>query len=132
MVAVIPVDHPLCSKPSIALRDLRDEPFILFKPGYTLRLMVLDACMAAGFVPKIALEAEETDTIRAFVRAGFGVSVLPPAAMSGSLDGLCECRVTDGPVQRTVGLTWLASGSLSAAGQRFAQFAAARGRQDPR
>src|SRR5207244_9840390 len=37
MVALLPDDHRLASRDSIALKELADEQFVLFKPGYGLR-----------------------------------------------------------------------------------------------
>ncbi|WP_067929508.1 LysR family transcriptional regulator [Alicyclobacillus shizuokensis] len=103
------------------LAALAEEPFILFKPGYTLRELVQQACVEAGFIPRIAFEAEETDTIRAFVRAGLGVSVLPPLG-AGADAGVVERPVVDPPIRRTVGIVWWQEADLSAAARAFAEF----------
>jgi len=128
LCAVLPQAHRLAAKSSISMQDLADEQFILFKPGYTLRDIVWQACIAAGFTPAVSFEGEETDTIRGFVRAGFGVSVLPPSDAQTS--DLIEIPIVGGrqPVLRSVGLTWLAASTHSAMIQRFVAFALSRGR----
>ena len=70
-----------------------------------LRTIVLDACHKVGFVPKFGFEGDETDTIRGFVAAGLGVSLLPEMAIteSGQLQPV-KIRVTDPKVTRTIGL----------------------------
>jgi LysR family transcriptional activator of glutamate synthase operon len=138
LVAVLPAHHPLtrrmdsadgagAGETGIRLTDLAQEPFILFKEGYTLRELVWEACVAAGFAPRIAFEAEETDTIRAFVRAGLGVSILPPSA-PGVVDvntlgeGVVEMPLVQRPLRRAIGIAWWEEAALSAAAREFARF----------
>ncbi|WP_026962222.1 LysR substrate-binding domain-containing protein [Alicyclobacillus herbarius] len=114
------------------LAVLAEQPFILFKQGYTLRELVWQACVEAGFVPRVAFEAEETDTIRAFVRAGLGVSVLPPLG-AGVDAGVVERPIVSPPIRRTVGIVWWKQTELSAAARAFAEFTVAwMGEQDGR
>lgn len=81
LFAILPTTHPLAMEDSIKLSELKDDNFVLFSPGYSLRPIVWDACKEAGFTPKIGFEGEETDTIRGLVAAGMGVSLLPELAM---------------------------------------------------
>jgi LysR family transcriptional activator of glutamate synthase operon len=81
LFAILPTNHRLAMEDSIKLSELKDDNFVLFSQGYSLRPIVWDACREAGFTPKIAFEGEETDTIRGLVAAGMGVSVLPELAM---------------------------------------------------
>lgn len=82
LCAILPLDHPLAGEEYIDLNQLRDDTFVLFSSGYSLRPIVWEACRTAGFLPKIGFEGEETDTIRGFVAAGMGVSLLPEMALS--------------------------------------------------
>lgn len=77
LVAILPADHPLAGQPSIALKDLRNEPFISNKPyeGSVVREVFMAACVEAGFNPKIVQEAEDTYSILMMVAAGLGVAV---------------------------------------------------------
>lgn len=75
--ALIPTDHPLSQKRSIALSELRHEPFIMFPEGFILRQIVEDACKQAGFSPIISSEGEDLDAIKGLVSAGIGVTLLP-------------------------------------------------------
>lgn len=124
---VLPANHPYAGAPSLSLEQLKDESFILFQPGYTLRELVWSACQQAGFAPKIALEVEETDTVRAFVRAGLGVSVLP-VVQGDLIDGIRTIPISNFDLRRSVGMAWRAGSRLSGVTQRFADFA----RQDQR
>jgi DNA-binding transcriptional LysR family regulator len=79
LIAALPSDHPLASRKSLRLTDLRDERFLLIPPrwgtGYHTR--VLDACQNAGFVPRIAHEPKYLHTIVGMVAAGMGVALVP-------------------------------------------------------
>lgn len=105
LFAILPENHPLALENSIRLSDLKDENFVLFNAGYSLRLLVVDACKEAGFTPKIALESEETDTIRGLVAAGMGVSLLPEMALFQTSSMMpAVVKVTEPHVTRTIGL----------------------------
>lgn len=105
LYAIIPSNHILADYTSIRLEQLKHEPFVMFSEEYTLRTIVMEACMKAGFIPKIEFEGEETDTIRGLVAAGMGVSLLPSMAlMEGGQMQPTKIRVTDPQVTRTVGL----------------------------
>jgi len=105
LFAILPQNHPLAGESQIRLEQLKEDPFILFNEGYSLRKIVWDACMEAGFTPKIAFEGEETDTIRGLVAAGMGVSLLPHHALQ-EITPLqpVMVRVTEPKVIRTIGL----------------------------
>ncbi|MEW9698517.1 LysR family transcriptional regulator [Paenibacillus sp. SI8] len=105
LFAILPANHILAEYTSIRLEQLKQECFVMFSEEYTLRSIVMEACLKAGFVPKIEFEGEETDTIRGLVAAGMGVSLLPDMALleGGQLQP-AKIRVTDPQVTRTVGL----------------------------
>ncbi len=77
MVLILPRTHRLAGGARIRFAELADEPFVLYKEGSLAREMMLAGAAAAGFTPRSALEATGNDTVRAFVAAGFGVSLLP-------------------------------------------------------
>jgi LysR family transcriptional activator of glutamate synthase operon len=104
MMAILPPNHALAGSNSIRLAQLENEPFVLFRSGFTLRTIVMEACEQAGFKPKIAFEGEETDTIRGLVAAGLGVGLLPAIALTESaLINPASVRISDHRVTRTVG-----------------------------
>lgn len=105
LYAILPEDHILADYQSVRLEQLKDEPFVMFREGYTLRMIVMEACKKAGFTPKISFEGEETDTVRGLVAAGMGISLLPEMALLGTNQMQpAKVRVTDPHVTRTIGL----------------------------
>ncbi|WP_274363572.1 LysR family transcriptional regulator [Paenibacillus thermotolerans] len=102
---ILPHGHSLSGRDEIHLRELRDEPFVMFSEHYSLRAIVLNACREVGFTPKIGFEGEETDTIRGLVAAGLGVSLLPEMALSETSPMMpVSIPVSEPKVIRTVGL----------------------------
>lgn len=71
--------HRLAAAPHVQVRDLAEEPFVLFPselaPG--LHGQVLAVCREAGFSPRIVEESRELYTSVSLVEAGVGVSILP-------------------------------------------------------
>ena len=65
------------ANPQLALIELRDQPLVMFRPGYDIRDVTLEACRRAGFTPRFAVEGGEMDAVLAFVEAGLGFALVP-------------------------------------------------------
>ncbi|TCZ74272.1 LysR family transcriptional regulator [Paenibacillus albiflavus] len=105
LYAIVPPGHKLAHCKEIRLAELKDETFVMFTESYSLRTIVMDACLKAGFTPQIEFEADETDAIRGLVAAGMGVSLLPELALidSNTLQPV-KMKVVEPEVSRTIGL----------------------------
>jgi DNA-binding transcriptional LysR family regulator len=77
VVASVASGPPPTLNPQLALDELRDTPLVMFRPGYDLRDVTLEACRRAGFTPRYAVEGGEMDAVLAFVEAGLGVALVP-------------------------------------------------------
>lgn len=123
MFAILPLSHPLAQEESITLSQLKEDKFILFSKGYSLRPIVWQACLDAGFTPQIAFEGEETDTIRGLVAAGMGVSLLPEMAFfqSNPLQP-ARVRISEPKITRTIGLIHRSDDKLPLVAQAFRNF----------
>ncbi|UVI31945.1 LysR family transcriptional regulator [Paenibacillus spongiae] len=123
LYAILPPNHPLAGEESIELAQLKDETFVLFSEGYSLRPIVWDACKKAGFTPSIGFEGEETETIRGLVAAGMGVSLLPEMALypTGPLQP-AKVRVRSPHVTRTIGLIYRSNEKLPLVARVFQRF----------
>jgi DNA-binding transcriptional LysR family regulator len=69
--------HPLAQKPRIAPADLDKQPFILFETGSITRRLVHDFFAREHINPPIVMETENVEIIKAMVRIGLGVSIIP-------------------------------------------------------
>lgn len=74
---LLPQDHPLATRESIGLADLKALPFILFEEGFALTPIIVDACREAGFQPVIAARSGQINFIVELVAADLGVGFLP-------------------------------------------------------
>jgi DNA-binding transcriptional LysR family regulator len=74
---ITPEGHPLLGQRALRLKDLADQPLILFERGSTGRRHVIDAFHGEGLSPRIEMETTNTEIIVRMVEAGLGVSVVP-------------------------------------------------------
>lgn len=118
-VALVPAHHTLAGKKSIRLAQLREESFVLYKGK--ARDVALEACLSAGFEPRVACESGELETIRALVAAGLGVAVLPRLATESSLKSLAVLQLRDPKVERKLGWLTRKGSPRSAAARAFIQ-----------
>lgn len=90
LLAALPEDHPLASKPSLKVADLAAEPFITFPAtkGSTVRDATSLVTMQAGFMPRIVQEAPDSYTILSLVAAGVGVSITVSSVRHFEMPGL--------------------------------------------
>ncbi|SFB21469.1 DNA-binding transcriptional regulator, LysR family [Cohnella sp. OV330] len=77
MKVVLPAGHRLADRPSLALAELAEEPFVLFRADFTLHGRITAACAAAGFRPNIVAESSQWDFIGQMVGEGLGIALLP-------------------------------------------------------
>ena len=73
---VVPAGHPLASADAVDLAAAAGEPWIGADRGHDSAI-VLAACSAAGFAPRIAHGAEGWNGVVALVSHGFGVCLMP-------------------------------------------------------
>jgi DNA-binding transcriptional LysR family regulator len=77
VVASVADAPPPTPRPQVELAELEHTPLVMFRAGYDLRDVTLEACRRAGFTPTFAVEGGEMDAVLAFVEAGLGVAVVP-------------------------------------------------------
>jgi DNA-binding transcriptional LysR family regulator len=100
---VVPDDHRLARRRSIALADLADDSWIVTaSPHCNSRTLVTSACARAGFTPRISIEADEFATAVGFVGAGLGVALVPLLALGAIPGGVRVHRLRGGGPTRHV------------------------------
>ncbi|MGG3450299.1 LysR family transcriptional regulator [Domibacillus aminovorans] len=105
MRALIPTHHRLSKQESLNLRDLMDDQFVLFRTGYDMRALVIEACRQVNFEPAVAFESDDVYTIKGLVEAGLGVSLLPETLLIDHTPmGTVSIPISVPRVTRTVGV----------------------------
>jgi DNA-binding transcriptional LysR family regulator len=76
---ILPLNHPLAAKSKTDLATLAAEPFIALSYDCAPKLCdaITDICRKAGFVPKIAHETSQINSIVRLVESGMGYSIVP-------------------------------------------------------
>jgi DNA-binding transcriptional LysR family regulator len=77
LMVLVSAGHTLARQPQVDLPGLRNEPFLLFEPGFALNRLILDACRKRGFEPTVAARSSQVDFIVELVATGLGIAFLP-------------------------------------------------------
>ena len=82
MLLALPASHPLASKPRIALKDMAQQPFIMYSPqeGKYFHERIAGLFAASGVCPHYVQHIAQTHTILALVKAGIGLAIVPASA----------------------------------------------------
>ena len=98
--AILPAGHALAGRRRLSLGDLSEQPWVASTSTCGCRRITDSVCREAGFEPRVAFEADETQAAQALVAAGVGVSLLPHLALATLHPGVVARRLSDAPVRR--------------------------------
>ena len=90
MRIAVAADHPLATRTSVALEELRDEPFLITEVAGTCAdsNVVLHAFRDAGFEPNVRFASDDYQALQGMAASGIGVALIPTMA----LDELAQRR----------------------------------------
>jgi DNA-binding transcriptional LysR family regulator len=99
--------HPLAKKKTITPADLSRQHFIVFETGSITRKLVEEFFTRERIKPEIVMETENVEIIKAMVRHGLGISIVPwqAAAADVRTKQLFCSRIAGHPLKRQTG--WL-------------------------
>lgn len=99
--------HSLAKKRKIVPADLHRQPFILFEAGSVTRHLLDEFFVRERIEPDIVMETENVEIIKAMVRFGLGISIVPwqAAAAAVRASELFCSRITGHALSRQTG--WL-------------------------
>src|SRR3954469_11263519 len=99
--------HPLAKKKVITPADLSRQHFIVFETGSIPRKLVEEFFAQERIKPEIVMETENVEIIKAMVRHGLGISIIPwqAAAAEVRTKQLFCSRIAGHPLRRQTG--WL-------------------------
>ena len=99
--------HPLAKKRQVQSAELNKQPFILFETGSITRRLVEEFFTRERIEADIVMETENVEIIKAMVRNGLGISIIPwqAAADDVKTKQLYCSRIAGHSLQRETG--WL-------------------------
>jgi DNA-binding transcriptional LysR family regulator len=99
--------HPLAKKKSISAKDLDGQDFVLFETGSITRRLVEQFFAREGVEPDVIMETENVEIIKAMVRSGLGISIIPAQASASDVKAgqLFRSRIAGHSLVRQTG--WL-------------------------
>jgi DNA-binding transcriptional LysR family regulator len=120
LVLAVGDGHPLTKSPRLTIESLAEHSFVMFphELNYRVNEIVLAACSAAGFTPKIAQVAAQMHTQLALVGAGFGLAFVPWWVASANFQNVRFLRLRGRPLNYDLEFIWR-SDDQNAALQHF-------------
>jgi LysR family transcriptional regulator, regulator for metE and metH len=82
LLLVTAPQHPLARRKHITPQDLVRQPFVLFEQGSGSRRAIEEFFVKEQIAPKVVTETENVEIIKAFVRVGMGVTIIPYQAVA--------------------------------------------------
>jgi DNA-binding transcriptional LysR family regulator len=121
LVFVASTNHPLAGKAWLKPEDISGAPFISFLQGSAMQSQLDQHLIRIGIKPRIVMEMENIESIKALVRAGLGIAVLPACSVAGSQGAtLRAMRIRNCRMERSLALALPRSAILPRVIQRFA------------
>lgn len=118
LFAIFPKDHKLAKKPSVLLRELKNEPFLLLRDDHCFRETAMEVCKRARLLPRVVFESGQFSSIVAMVGAGQGISIVPEMALERRPD--CSfVLIADERAERTIGIAVLKGHFLTGVQRAF-------------
>jgi LysR family cyn operon transcriptional activator len=105
LVLVTYPSHPLAARHRITPPELHRQPFILFEAESVTRRLVEDFFVRERIELKTVMETENVEIMKAMVRAGLGISIIPwqAAAADVTTGQLAHVRIEGHSLHRETG-----------------------------
>jgi LysR family transcriptional regulator, low CO2-responsive transcriptional regulator len=103
--------HPLARRRGVAPQDLASQPFVLFEAGSATRRVIDHFFASQDIQPLVVMDTENVEIIKAMVRTGLGISIVPYQAIAREVRaGQLFCTRIDGhPLFRETGWVYARS-----------------------
>jgi DNA-binding transcriptional LysR family regulator len=89
---------------SMKASELADMPFLLYPKRSNVRLVIDKFFGEIGVMPRVVMEADDTEAIKRLVESGFGYSILPQHALRGSSHFFQKFRIAGHHLTRSLAL----------------------------
>jgi LysR family cys regulon transcriptional activator len=85
-ILVAPPGHPLLGHTELDLKDIAAYPLVMYEQSVPTRQQFIDVFARAGITPNVALNAINSDVIKACVESGLGIAIVPEFVYSRERD----------------------------------------------
>ena len=97
LLIIAPPAHPLAKRRRVAPRDLAAQPFVLFEVGSATRRLIDQFFATEKIEPTIVMDTENVEIIKAMVKTGLGVGIVPYQAIAREVQqGQLVCARVEG------------------------------------
>ena len=97
LLLVMPPSHRLAKKRRIAPADLHQQSWVLFERGSSTRRVIDEMFRTHGVHPKIVMETENVEILKALTSIGMGLTIVPyQALVKEARSGALRVRRVDG------------------------------------
>lgn len=105
LLLVTAAKHPLSKKRKVGPQDLADQPFVMFESGSNTRRVVDEFFATSRIEPRIVMETENVEIIKALVRSGLGITIVSYQSVARDVaSGHLYCaRIEGKPLIRETG-----------------------------
>lgn len=94
VVLAVPLAHPLAGRRLVRLGTLQAEDFVFLQLGSSaFAKRLFDACVSAGFAPRIVQQVVEIPAALNLVAAGLGVALVPASLARMRSDAVAACSL---------------------------------------
>jgi len=94
LVCALPLGHALVGRKSIRLAELQHDDFVFLRlESSAFAQSVFDACVQAGFAPRIVQQVVEIPAVLNLVAAGLGVSLVPASLVRLREGAVVLCKL---------------------------------------
>ncbi|MEP6787117.1 MAG: LysR family transcriptional regulator [Acidobacteriota bacterium] len=123
LVLVVGKKHRLAKQKEVSVADLKDERWILFERGASIRRATDAFFKTVKVEPEMSLESNDTYFVKLMIERGLGISLMPSWTVKEEMkDGkLAQTRIKGHKLRRSVAMVYL-KGSSSAPIRAFTEF----------
>ena len=126
LVLITPLDHKFAKRAQVKAKDLNGEDFVLFERDVPTRKATDKILKEHGVEVRKVAEFDNIETIKRAVEVGFGLAIIPEAAVSDTeRNGLLSVvKLAEKEWIRPIGVIYRTDRTLSLAAKKFVQLLA--------
>lgn len=111
MVVAVPKTHRLANRKTLRLKELKEELFVLYPRAtrFGLSDMIVNACEALGFSPKVVQHAPQISSTINLVASSLGITIVPSCMRSSRSDEVCYIPLKGSDLIASLGIAYRSS-----------------------